>query len=527
MYREKYIEIYEDIYGKALNDEQDKVHDVLGQCFQQMFRKYYYSPLEADTLIAPANIVNTLVEREFGRDTMALPLIKAVWDKKRIKHLDLGVLSFGMEDHFFVKDMEHFLWLAKRGAEMDESGIIADESRSYFGENMAINDRHYLNIISLIALKLDLLSIDSSNKRRLWKTNDRAYEFLALEGAAKLKRVLMGAIKLCSESIINSFPELSEEFSEKKIEAFLKKPAEIYDIYKNALIKLDIDFSKMVKLLEKGLDNAVKFSESELNDMADLYNLQTLFDIYFTVPFGYYLQLIQPVYPEMYDIYLETGNILENIDDFQRVRTLLFTSALSYDLTALGEKLLLNGGKVGRKHALPQDYDKVYVFKAKLFYKKRVWREIEIMGSDTLHKLHEYIRDSFRLEHGHLYSFFMSNKAWDKSSEYCHPQADGRSAAKKEISSLNLSLKQKFMFLYDYGDEYKFELQLAEIKDPEKGVKYPLMGRSNKPSVTICDECKSDERPVEWYCCDHEVHLCDKCADNKKHEDCYTVHAIV
>ena len=96
----------------------------------------------------------------------------------------------------------------------------------------------------------------------------------------------------------------------------------------------------------------------------------------------------------------------------------------------------------------------VFVFKAKVFYNKRISRTIEIKGNQTLDDLHESIFESFELEEGHLYSFFMSNKAWDKDSEYSHPQAYGRSADNIKISVLNLQKKQKFIYLYDYGDEY-------------------------------------------------------------------------
>jgi len=115
----------------------------------------------------------------------------------------------------------------------------------------------------------------------------------------------------------------------------------------------------------------------------------------------------------------------------------------------------------------------VFAFKVKLYYNKRVWKKIEIKGTQTLDDLHESILSAFEMDYGHLYSFFMSNRAWDSKTEYCHPRAEGRSAENALIGNLDLDIKQKFMYLYDYGDELKFEVELVDIKEPEKDVKYP------------------------------------------------------
>jgi hypothetical protein len=133
----------------------------------------------------------------------------------------------------------------------------------------------------------------------------------------------------------------------------------------------------------------------------------------------------------------------------------------------------------------------VYIFKAKLKYDKRTWRKIEIPAHMTLDDLAGAIIDSFKFDYDHLYSFFMSNKAWDENSEYAHPEGlsepitelKGRRiitkpsrphADKVKLSSLNFELKQKFLFLYDYGDNWEFEIELVAFADScKKSSKYP------------------------------------------------------
>jgi hypothetical protein len=138
---------------------------------------------------------------------------------------------------------------------------------------------------------------------------------------------------------------------------------------------------------------------------------------------------------------------------------------------------------------------KTYVFNVKLRCDKCVWRKIEVLGSQTLDDLHMAIQEAFDFDADHLYSFFMSGKAWDDSDfEYYHPEADGGPlenrvrtilslirgsqpkprlpATRVRIESLNLKPKQKFLYLFDYGDEWQFEVEFLKEGSSEEAL-YP------------------------------------------------------
>ncbi|RME44529.1 MAG: plasmid pRiA4b ORF-3 family protein [Chloroflexi bacterium] len=114
-----------------------------------------------------------------------------------------------------------------------------------------------------------------------------------------------------------------------------------------------------------------------------------------------------------------------------------------------------------------------YTFKVTYLEKPNVWRVIEIAGDQTLDDLHYAIQAAVNFDADHLYSFFMSGRAWDDATEYASPYAEGRSAAGVKIRDLGLRLKQRFLYLFDYGDEHRFEVQLLAVNpDAPKG-KYP------------------------------------------------------
>jgi hypothetical protein len=52
----------------------------------------------------------------------------------------------------------------------------------------------------------------------------------------------------------------------------------------------------------------------------------------------------------------------------------------------------------------------------------RVWRKLELPADSTLEHLHLAIQSAYDFDNDHLYSFFMSGKAWDDSTEYSLPE---------------------------------------------------------------------------------------------------------
>lgn len=106
-------------------------------------------------------------------------------------------------------------------------------------------------------------------------------------------------------------------------------------------------------------------------------------------------------------------------------------------------------------------------FRVTYLWDREVWREIEMRRDQTLHHLHQAIQDAVNFDEDHLYSFFTSNRAWDRHTDYAGPGADGRwHADRMRVGDLGLRLKQRILYLFDYGDEHRFEVQLiAENPD--------------------------------------------------------------
>jgi len=180
---------------------------------------------------------------------------------------------------------------------------------------------------------------------------------------------------------------------------------------------------------------------------------------------------------------------------------------------------------------------KTYTFHVSLPGSGRLWRKIEMGANQTLEQLHFAIQRAYGWDADHLYSFFMSGKAWDESTEYSLPegytpwgepmddeeeerpeptpeqreqalralfgdtdmtleemQAEvdafwdeflAKEAAREPgnvqtttLEDLSLRPRQEFMYLFDYGDEWRFKVRVHAINPEAAEGGYPRIVES-------------------------------------------------
>ena len=142
--------------------------------------------------------------------------------------------------------------------------------------------------------------------------------------------------------------------------------------------------------------------------------------------------------------------------------------------------------EASRKSQAGSNITKIYQFKVSLKDRPNIWRIIEIRGNQMLSSLHKAIFNAFDRFDEHLYSFFMSNKPYDKDSEHTLPDPDepeaGKYANRARIDSLHLRLGRKFLYLFDYGDGWWHEVELIGLRDEVSWRKYPRVTKKRGKS---------------------------------------------
>ena len=124
---------------------------------------------------------------------------------------------------------------------------------------------------------------------------------------------------------------------------------------------------------------------------------------------------------------------------------------------------------------VPVDYpDGVYVFTIWFTWAKDISRTIEVKSSQTLADLQVAFQRAIDWDNDHFYAFFMNGdegdrrfaitgadiEMFDMEDDDVQLQAD-----KVAIGSLGLSLGHRFLYLFDYGDQHLFEVELTALRN--------------------------------------------------------------
>jgi Plasmid pRiA4b ORF-3-like protein/SEC-C motif len=121
----------------------------------------------------------------------------------------------------------------------------------------------------------------------------------------------------------------------------------------------------------------------------------------------------------------------------------------------------------------PTTLPEAQTYRFKVSYRRvdDVWFIIETSSKNTLDDLHDAIIDAADFDDDHLHAFFLSGRAWDKQTEYGH--GDARHSSGMQIGNLRLRLKQRFLYLFDFGDQHEFDVQLIETSPEPPRERYP------------------------------------------------------
>lgn len=95
------------------------------------------------------------------------------------------------------------------------------------------------------------------------------------------------------------------------------------------------------------------------------------------------------------------------------------------------------------------------------------YRHIEMSANSTLEDLHNAIQWAFDFDNDHAYAFFMDNDAWSNNGYYCDGIDEHSPLAGEHTLFEVLEEKKPFLYLFDFGDEWRFQCRLLSVKEKE------------------------------------------------------------
>lgn len=117
--------------------------------------------------------------------------------------------------------------------------------------------------------------------------------------------------------------------------------------------------------------------------------------------------------------------------------------------------------------------EKIYQFHIALEYiEPLIWRRFLVADDTTLAKFHKIIQTVMGWEDVHLHEFRIDGKSYGMPEDaWDEPRIHDEK--KVRLHDLALKEKQKFEYIYDFGDNWDHEIELERIMSPESGIIYP------------------------------------------------------
>jgi len=107
-----------------------------------------------------------------------------------------------------------------------------------------------------------------------------------------------------------------------------------------------------------------------------------------------------------------------------------------------------------------------------------VFRDLEILETDTLEDLHNIINQSFGFDGAEMASFYLSDDTWNQGEEFSlFDMGEGDDEVKlmndTVIKEVVHEAQTKLIYVYDFYNMWTFYVELAEIVDSVEGIDYP------------------------------------------------------
>jgi len=128
-----------------------------------------------------------------------------------------------------------------------------------------------------------------------------------------------------------------------------------------------------------------------------------------------------------------------------------------------------------------------------------VYRTVAVLDNFTLYEVAETIVGSFGFDCDHSFGFYDNLENWTKSTEGYELFTDmGQGSGFKGVSTVEVGtvfseVGKKMLFLFDYGDEWCFVLELVGTAQVQDKKKYPFVVESKGKAPEQYGAMEDDE----------------------------------
>lgn len=350
-YKREFFNNYE-----FLNSEERKsVLKAMPYCY----RIWYYSALISHTSLSPANLINMQIKEKYDEELVVLPIARPIYTRKKLTDFHQEFVIFSVEDHPVLKDLENFMNNCRPDIGVDEKGLLLDEEREKIIDSLTFKEIFYVTFLTNTSYELGLLKkMPSIGVHRAMAVTRNMEVFFNLSKREQLKRIIEAVVSIASKQMCELFPLDRSSFSISSLRKMIRDGIDLNEYLSNIMEKYNIvvDFQELEKFDFESIGDIdiEALPKESIMALAIRMELAFAFDAYITTPLGYYLQVLQPIYIHNYSAATHFYELYQAEHSNVPLIKLYFIMPNGFDLTVLGENIILDGNKA--KHQF-QDLD--------------------------------------------------------------------------------------------------------------------------------------------------------------------------
>ncbi|MDR2649473.1 MAG: hypothetical protein LBB94_07125 [Clostridiales bacterium] len=513
-------QMFEDKFLNSYRDLRKRRKSRVLTYISSIYRRWYYSALVEDTYLSPANLFAFLggnQERNHKNAIMSPVTRLAKSGKNRI---EFKMLEYSVYNHPVISDLKIFIESCTPDVELGVNDMLMDGHVEDLMGKLSMWDSFYVEYLLNISIVMGIIKKSPSIYSNRAQVTSEYQRIFGLSNDEIFGAIVKATVNSASSFINEMIPLPETYFTRETIYELLKHPMTVDEIFQHVYNILGI---KIQDIYSYENDSDPFFDDLNNAIISSTFLLGLLLDKCFLTPFGYYLQLIRPLYTLPYEFFNELSYLADSFEEEEGLVTALYAPSTFYQLTPLGlgffgienndlfipadeipyndlPEIVSGNTEFAREQRAMLKWNfsiaeessmVIYSIKVKLADKKTLWKNIDVPGNIMLFHLFSEICYQFSLDPGSEYSFFkdMTESPFTEYTSIKRPRRS-KSAADTALIELDLPEKHHFMLvIYNSFNPYidfdmdkvskkiKLELEVIKIKNRDETQSYPRVSR--------------------------------------------------
>jgi hypothetical protein len=434
--------------------------------------------------------------------------------------IEFNMLEYSVHNHPVISDMKIFVESCMPDVELGMNDMLMDGHVEDLMGKLSMWDSFYVEYLLNISIVMGVIKKSPSIYSNRAQVTSEYRRLFNLSNDEIFDAIVTATVNSASSFIDEMIPLPEPYFTRETIYELLKHPMTVDEIFQHVYNILGIKIQDIYSY-----DNDTDPFFDDLNNaiISSTFLLGLLLDKCFLTPFGYYLQLIRPLYTLPYEFFNELSYLADSFEEEEGLVTALYAPSTFYQLTPLGveffgientdlftpadeipyndlSEIVSGNTEFAREQreilkcnfSIAEESSLIiYCIKVKLADDRTLWKNIEAPGNITLFHLFSEICYQFSLDPGAEYSFF-KDMTESPFTEYPSVKRPRRSKNAADTALIELDLPERHHFvlvIYNSFNPYidfavdtitkkiKLEMEVIKIKDRDEAQSYPRVSR--------------------------------------------------